>query len=677
MNEQLETIIINQDIKGLEKLIKEGLDISTIKLAEVFRLIYKSLISKGSIEEKLNTLFIKIFIRNGTDTKYLSYSNEVEVWNYFTGSTKKVRIALSCLQFAFLFYDRELIKYFIEEGIDVNQEIVDSLKGSMFSVLPLEIAYNHNDIDLMQYLMKKGAIVNILDIGNVVEDKKKYELRRLLLESGVQPDQFIDGPGTTAIGSLLSFFSDEYYQYIIDKDENYKELIIEEIKLFISYGADVNTGCPINYILTSEHLSYTEISDLFNIFLNAGLNENGINGKDINGNTPLINISLPSGLDLDGSMYDDTKKILDIGIKLIEIGADINVKNNMGMTALMQASINNDEEKVAFLLKHGADINVKSEMTAYDLAYSNTIKDMITDTKNHTPQKIVEILSNFTLDKPLKYTTHIWDFGSLKKEYENFDGFMQAVAIQFKLMKKDLKELSQNLEKKIDTFLLEKNPKPDYSWCTQVNVNIGWSSLDGLKEWCDIGNNPFDFKLDQLAFTYLGKDITTFGDVIEIFKQEIEIRRDSKLLSKIFNSMKLKLGRSFKLETSKLEKQFYTDTEKFINSVDKIFTEIKKREDFKDIEITTVELEDKSLVLKIVQTGSSAGVSAKSLMQEVNDGDFADIKSNLTNMCDWSIESSFEGNDFRINYLKSNNVKDIEKLDYAPKGFTHILRFYN
>ena len=45
--------------------------------------------------------------------------------------------------------------------------------------------------------------------------------------------------------------------------------------------------------------------------------------------------------------------------------------------------------------------------------------------------------------------------------------------------------------------------------------------------------------------------------------------------------------------------------------------------------------------------------------------------------CDWSIESDFEDTSYRVNYLKSSNVKDIEKLEYKPSGFTHILRFYN
>jgi hypothetical protein len=62
--------------------------------------------------------------------------------------------------------------------------------------------------------------------------------------------------------------------------------------------------------------------------------------------------------------------------------------------------------------------------------------------------------------------------------------------------------------------------------------------------------------------------------------------------------------------------------------------------------------------------------------KKVEKGNFATIKSCFTNLYDWSVESSYEIKGFRINYLKSNNLKDTVELDYIPDGFTHILRFY-
>jgi hypothetical protein len=88
------------------------------------------------------------------------------------------------------------------------------------------------------------------------------------------------------------------------------------------------------------------------------------------------------------------------------------------------------------------------------------------------------------------------------------------------------------------------------------------------------------------------------------------------------------------------------------------------------------EFEDGTIELRITQIDSPSTLDADKMFAEVEDGDFADIKANLTNLCDWSVEGSFEESNFRINYLKSNNVKDIVELDTKPDGFTHVLKFY-
>lgn len=43
--------------------------------------------------------------------------------------------------------------------------------------------------------------------------------------------------------------------------------------------------------------------------------------------------------------------------KLLEMGADVNSKNNAGETALYKACENDDIDVVKLLLKHGADIS--------------------------------------------------------------------------------------------------------------------------------------------------------------------------------------------------------------------------------------------------------------------------------------------------------------------------------
>ncbi len=684
MEKQLETVIKNQDIKGLETLVKNGLNISEIKLVDVFKIIFNhrrnqeakktkehsssSLLDRISrddsflaLENYLDTKFIKLFIGNGADIDYFSYSKtKIVVNNYLTGYQNSENILLNCFQFAIWFYDKELIKYFAEHGTDVNQEVLffrKDLDNLYFQASPLEVAYNHDDIDLMKYLIGKGATIT----GNIsdIEYSCAFKAKKLLFKSGIHPDQLFWQPGYTAWEGLPN-------QYI-EQDH-----FVKLIKLFIENGADVNRGCAINKILTAKKLNNDEILELYKLILKAGLD---VNCKDKDGNTPLSILANTSHIPDLGLWGTDPQLEYIIVNSLIDYGANVNVKNNIGMTPLMQASHHNNEDLVALLLKNGADINLKSEMTAYDLSSSENIRKLITDTRNHTPQKLVKLLTNFTIDKPLKHTTHIWDF-DLKKEYGDFDTFMFEMEKQFASIRDELKQLSPNLSKKIETFLLKTNPDEGYSWCSKVNINIGWSSLEGLQEHCDSGKKPCNYKLPKPVLLDRTTPITTFGDVIKLFKQEIEIRRDFGNLNTIFENIQYEMGKDTILKTQKLERQYYTDMEMFTNALDKIFDGIKKHSNHKEVEVTTTESDDGIIELKITQMNSLSTLNVKDLFAEVEDGDFADIKKTLTNLCDWSVEGHFEDNSFRINYLKSNNVKDIVELDYKPIGFTHFLKFY-
>ncbi len=546
--------------------------------------------------------------------------------------------------------------------------------------------------DMVKHLLDNGADTNVQTKNDgtalMWAARKGYiEIIKLLLENGVDQDE----DGWTVLMAVAREGYVDIVKYLLDNgadvDAKYKDGSTalmnaiqdghtETSELLITYGADVNVQDEdgVTALIVALVHDYTDIVKL--------LLQNGahVNSKDKYGNTPLITSTFPFILEK-GSTYNlkknTNKKQLATNIikSLIENGANINEKNNMGMTALMLASFHKNTNMVKLLLKYGADINMKSEMTAFDLA-DDKIKKMINDTRNHTPQKLVKNLANFTLDRPIKFTTHIWDFGDLKKEYKDFDGYMAEVRKQFNSFEAELKNLSENLYAKIKTFLLETNPKSDYSWCSKAPINIGWSSLDGLKEWCNNGKNPFDFTLSKPIFLDRRTKLTKFGEVIELFKQEIEIRRDFKNLTTVFERINDNLGNDFNLTTQKLERQFYTDVEKFTITLDKIFDGIKKHSAYKDIEVIANESEDGTIELRIIQVGSPSTLGAEKLLAEVEDGDFADIKANLTNLCDWSVEGSFKKSSFRINYLKSNNVKDITEPEDKPIGFTHILKFY-
>jgi hypothetical protein len=171
------------------------------------------------------------------------------------------------------------------------------------------------------------------------------------------------------------------------------------------------------------------------------------------------------------------------------------------------------------------------------------------------------------------------------------------------------------------------------------------------------------------------KTIATFGDVIQLFKREIEIRNDNNMLESIFHSEQKKLGRKFNIELIKLEgKTFYTDVSKFKEAISKIFEEIRKRDDFSNVIVQMNEPDLESYELKIIHLDSFPNRSAKDMSKEINDGDFKMIKENLQNLCDWSIESNYADKAYRVNYFDEKNKT--EELEDKCLGFTHVLRFY-
>jgi hypothetical protein len=197
-----------------------------------------------------------------------------------------------------------------------------------------------------------------------------------------------------------------------------------------------------------------------------------------------------------------------------------------------------------------------------------------------------------------------------------------------------------------------------------------------LEDWCNEGNNLFDFKLAK-NYEVNAKTITTFGEIINLFKREIEIRNENNMLESIFLEHQKKLGRKFSVELIKLKgRTFYTDVEKFKESIGRIFEEIKKRNNAYEIRIEVIEPNAKFIELKITQLNSFAYRSAKEMIEEVDSGDFKMLKENLTNLCDWSIESSDEEESYRVNYLRSAKIQEIEKISDSVDGFTHKLRFY-
>ena len=659
-----------ENIEMVKLLIENGADVNALLNIDTKNLIEKGLAVNTSTKDGLTTLMFAIMEKKNIEIIKLLLEHEVDV-NVFVNNGE------TALMLAIYNENIKLTKLLLEYGADINISVKSGETALMLAI------YNEN-IKLTKLLLEYGADVNAstkdgdtaLMVASI--NNNNIEIVKLLIDNGAK----IDAENEEGL-NVIHLANKKIRKYLIKKvDIEYKHISknrsdIEKVikrcwtnpfpirmdrRIIFEKSTQLKWSVERNELsLRDYQYHYDEFCQKINdTFITRTLRE-----IEINEEANLKQIFLNKGL----KFYDTY----------------INNQNERGETLLMMACKSGNKKFVSTLLEKDVDLSIENNNgdTAEMYArYSENPKEIIQLLREHEkqftlyhPKKLVDLLTNFTIDTPIKYSTHLWDFGSLEKEYGDFKGFIHSIDKQWKLIGAELKELSPNLHQKIYNFLL--NTEAKISWCNQTEISIGWSSLKGLELWCNAGNNPFEFKLPK-EYEVKGKTITTFGEVIALFKREIEVRNENNMLEEIFLEEKQKLGRKFRVELVNLKgKSFYTDIERFKNVIERIFNEMKKRQAFSNIEVKCINKNKKFIELQIIQIDSKSGRNAKEMLEEVNDGDWKILKENLANLCDWSIESSSEDKGgYRINYLQSFLSKEIEELDKAPKGFTHILRFY-
>lgn len=302
----------------------------------------------------------------------------------------------------------------------------------------------------------------------------------------------------------------------------------------------------------------------------------------------------------------------------------------------------------------------------------------------HKPKELVALLKNFSVnDSALKYTTHSWDAGRDANMFKDLSEFLKIAESQYRKFSFQLNSLSKNLHGKINTFLFDKeiakkgwgdiNPKK--------RIYFGWSSPE-LLEACndDISLNPEDFILpEKYQVQRAGKTLQKFKHIIDVFKNEIEVRdENSALLNLILQKHDHYLISFSAPKVSNLEnKTFYTDIQWLGKALDLIFEGIQKYPQHPVVEYAVTESNNDRLILTILHRNSfKNGLSIHDDKLNLKRGDFSTIKDKLKNLCDWCIESEFAEGAYRINYLVSDNeIPAYEKI-MSAEGFKHILTFY-
>lgn len=255
---------------------------------------------------------------------------------------------MSILTIASKYGNIEVVKYLLEQGLDIN--------GGEGFVPPVVMAVKNNHYDLVKYLIEKGAnLVPNSDFYNVLYEAANNgntQMIDLILKSGYPlDDNYLFSTATKAIKNrnidVLQYLLGNGYDLKVKKDG---ESLLEYAddyniaKVLVEGGLDIN-----EYNKSAKDLKMLEY-----------LFENGASPNRI----------------LENAITYGNTDILKLAIKY---NANINCKNEIGTTALIEATKLGSRGCVKILLQSNADIGKKDRMgkTALDYAKDNNSKDII------------------------------------------------------------------------------------------------------------------------------------------------------------------------------------------------------------------------------------------------------------------------------------------------------------
>jgi ankyrin repeat protein len=209
--------------------------------------------------------------------------------------------------------------------------IPDLTKVDCYQNSALHYACQYNRRSLVQYLIDQGVSVNGRNQFNgtplfdAVFDNH-FICATILLENGAEVN-INDVDGETPLSLAISHENGESAHLLIDYGANVNSVDIgQQTPLF---SASASTPSNIDLLLTYEA---------------------NINAIDLDGNTALFK-----------AIKDE---FTDNAIHLIRRGANINHKNNIGLTPLVYAVRNKDVACVEMLLNQGAELDIKYCMHA-------------------------------------------------------------------------------------------------------------------------------------------------------------------------------------------------------------------------------------------------------------------------------------------------------------------------
>lgn len=242
----------------------------------------------------------------------------------------------------------------MESGIDVNVN-----DGIGFTALILASTYGR--LEIIKYLVENGADVNkgkdhgspLSHAVNPSSGELNLEVVTYLVENGADVN-------TTAINEMSGSA-----ESVLMRANN-----LDTIKYLIDNGADINYSNEYESVL--EHAIMLENKEKSDFLIESGADTSSVRLVDLVRINDLERVkeSIKSGADIntisiiqyemDSSpftplMLASDEGYLNIVEYLLENGADINITNEYGDTALSRAELNGHKEIVEYLLANGAE----------------------------------------------------------------------------------------------------------------------------------------------------------------------------------------------------------------------------------------------------------------------------------------------------------------------------------
>ncbi len=229
----------------------------------------------------------------------------------------------------------ELVSFLTENGTDVNMPNIKKRT-------PIMVACATGNYEIFKYLLENGAKLGVVDVCGdnllikaISSEKRDFEIFKTLIKMGENINYRNDKDGDTALTRALKLAPDRYVDYLLESGAD----------IFIEDKSGMN---PLDIVVQENRSRY------FRIFLERGLRPSKRH--------TLIQLA--------------KKNLFELLKEVVNEGADVNMCENTGSTALIEAVKLGNLAMVEFLMENGASLDIEDEKGETAIYYSES-KDII------------------------------------------------------------------------------------------------------------------------------------------------------------------------------------------------------------------------------------------------------------------------------------------------------------